>query len=65
MSGITFTATYAPSAGPLRLGHSGNVPDTDRPATRGDPRPRHSWRRVRVASHRYPRVQPADGPVPR
>jgi len=33
MSWSTFTATYAPSAGPLRLGHW-ECADTERPATR-------------------------------
>jgi hypothetical protein len=38
MSWNTFTATYAPSAGPLRLGQW-HCADTDRPATRLGPRP--------------------------
>jgi hypothetical protein len=37
MSWSTFTATYAPSAGPLRLGQW-HCTDTDRPATRLGPR---------------------------
>jgi hypothetical protein len=37
MSWSTLTATYAPSAGPLRLGHW-HCTDTDRPATRLGPR---------------------------
>ena len=37
MSWSTFTATYAPSAGPLRLGHW-ECADTERPATRLGPR---------------------------
>jgi hypothetical protein len=36
MSWSTFTATYAPSAGPLRLGHW-ECTDTERPATRWGP----------------------------
>jgi len=36
MSWSTFTATYAPSAGPLRLGHWECI-DTERPATRWGP----------------------------
>ena len=39
MSWSTFTATYAPSAGPLRLGHW-ECTDTDRPATRLGPQGR-------------------------
>ena len=38
MSWSTFTATYAPSAGPLRLGHW-ECTDTERPATRWGPQP--------------------------
>src|SRR5580693_4513013 len=37
MSWSTFTATYAPSAGPLRLGHW-ECTDAERPATRLGPR---------------------------
>ena len=37
MSWSTFTATYAPNAGPLRLGHW-HCTDADRPATRLGPR---------------------------
>ena len=39
MSWSTFTDTYAPSAGPLRLGHW-ECTDTDRPATRWGPQGR-------------------------
>jgi hypothetical protein len=38
MSWSTFTATYAPSAGPLRLGHW-ECTDAERPATRWGPQP--------------------------
>jgi hypothetical protein len=39
MSWSTFTATYAPSAGPMRLGHW-ECTDTERPATRLGPQAR-------------------------
>ncbi|MBV9351520.1 MAG: homocitrate synthase [Mycobacterium sp.] len=39
MSWSTFTTTYAPSAGPLRLGHWECI-DPERPATRLGPQPR-------------------------
>jgi hypothetical protein len=39
MSWSTFTATYAPSAGPVRLGHW-ECTDTERPATRLGPQAR-------------------------
>jgi len=39
MSWSTFTAAYAPCAGPLRLGHW-ECTDPDRPATRLGPQPR-------------------------
>ncbi len=61
MSWSTFTATYAPSAGPLRLGQW-HCTDTDRPATRLGPQdiPGHAWRSVTASR---PPSATANGPV--
>ena len=63
MSWSTFTATYAPNAGPLRLGHW-ECADTERPATRLGPQPElpgHA-RRSAIASRPRPPPRPARSP---
>jgi LeuA allosteric (dimerisation) domain len=60
MSWSTFTATYAPSAGPLRLGQW-HCADSDRPATRLGPREFQAT--LALGDHIETATATANGPV--
>jgi hypothetical protein len=62
MSWSAFTATYAPSAGPLRLGHW-ECADADRPATRLGPQPRRFRATLAVGDRIETATATATGPV--
>jgi hypothetical protein len=62
MSWSTFTATYAPSAGPLRLGHW-ECADTERPATRWGPQPQTFRATLALGDHITTATASATGPV--
>jgi hypothetical protein len=62
MSWSAFTATYAPSAGPLRLGHW-ECTDADRPATRLGPQPQTFRATLAVGDRIETATATATGPV--
>jgi hypothetical protein len=62
MSREAFTATYAPSAGPLRLGHW-TCTDADRPATRLGPQARNYRATLAVGDRIGNSTAAASGPV--
>jgi hypothetical protein len=62
MSWSTFTATYAPSAGPLRLGHW-ECTDAERPATRWGPQPQTFRATLALGDRIEDATATATGPV--
>ncbi|MDT5199833.1 MAG: hypothetical protein QOE52_115 [Mycobacterium sp.] len=62
MSWNTFTATYAPSAGPLRLGHW-ECTDAERPATRWGPQPQTFRATLALGDRIETATAAASGPV--
>jgi hypothetical protein len=62
MSWSTFTATYAPSAGPLRLGHW-ECTDTQRPATRWGPQPQTFRATLALGDRIETATATASGPI--
>jgi hypothetical protein len=62
MSWSTFTATYAPSAGPLRLGHW-ECTDTDRPTRRWGPQPQTFRATLALGDRIETATATATGPV--
>ena len=62
MSWSTFTATYAPSAGPLRLGHW-ECTDAERPATRWGPQPQTFRATLALGDRIETATAAASGPV--
>jgi hypothetical protein len=62
MSWSTFTATYAPSAGPLRLGHW-ECTDTERPATRWGPQPQNFRATLALGDRIETATATATGPI--
>jgi hypothetical protein len=62
MSWNTFTATYAPSAGPLRLGHW-ECTDGERPATRWGPQPQTFRATLALGDRIETTTAAASGPV--
>ena len=62
MSWSTFTATYAPTAGPLRLGHW-ECTDAERPATRLGPQPRTFLATLGLGDRIETATATATGPV--
>ena len=62
MSWNTFTATYAPSAGPLRLGHW-ECTDGERPATRWGPQPQTFRAMLALGDRIETTTAAASGPV--
>jgi hypothetical protein len=62
MSWSTFTATYSPSAGPLRLGHF-DCADAHRPATRLGPQPRTFQATLAIGDRIETATAAASGPV--
>src|SRR6204780_4783257 len=62
MSWSTFTATYAPSAGPLRLGHW-ECTDSERPATRWGPQPQTFRATLALGDRIETATAAASGPV--
>jgi len=62
MSWSTFTATYAPSAGPLRLGHW-ECTDTERPATRWGPQPQNFRATLALGDRIATATASASGPI--
>ncbi|MDT5131806.1 MAG: hypothetical protein QOE41_1117 [Mycobacterium sp.] len=62
MSWSTFTATYGPSSGPLRLGNW-ECTDADRPATRLGPQPRTFEATFAIGERIETATAAASGPV--
>lgn len=62
MSWNTFTATYSPNSGPLRLGHWECI-DAERPATRLGPQPRSFRATIAVGDRIETATAAASGPV--
>lgn len=62
MSWSTFTATYAPTAGPLRLGHW-ECTDTQRPATRWGPQPQTFRATLALGDRIETATATASGPI--